>query len=97
MSLFLDGIPESKDLPTAQVLIDRLESDAQVRLDASDFTSIYRVGKPRRAKANPRQIKVKVATDQARNKILSCRGKLKPYTNLKPFVNLHVFVRQLQR
>lgn len=43
-----------------------------------DFTSIYRLGKPRKPKAPPRQIRVRLSNEQARAKILSCRGKLKP-------------------
>lgn len=79
--LFIDGIPESKERSTAEVLIDRLQTDAQVVLAAHDFISIFRMGKPRRAKAAPRKIKVKVASDRARNDILSCRGKLKANTD----------------
>lgn len=78
LSLFIDGVPESKELSTAQVLIDRLQSDAQVTLNTSDFVSIFRLGKPRKAKSSPRQIRVKLSNEQARTKILSCRGKLKP-------------------
>lgn len=77
-SIFIDGVPESKELSTSQVLINRLVSDAQVTLAPSDFASIYRVGKPRKAKAKPRQIRAKLTNEEARNKLLSCRSKLKP-------------------
>lgn len=72
----IDGLPESKNLSTTDVLIDRLKKDAQITLSAADFTSIFRVGKPRKAKASPRQIKLKLANEDARSKPLSCRGKL---------------------
>lgn len=52
-TLYIDGIPESKDSSTSQVLINRLETDAKVSLTESDFVSIFRVGKPRKAKSYP--------------------------------------------
>lgn len=75
--LTVDGLPENKELSTAQALITRLKSDTNIVLSESDFTSIYRVGKPRKAKAKPRQIKIKFASDTARNQLLTARGKLK--------------------
>lgn len=77
-SLYIDGIAESKEQSTAQIVIDRLQTDAQVTLTDSDFVSIFRLGKPRKAKAPPRQIRLKLSNEQARANILSCRGKLKP-------------------
>lgn len=50
-SLFIDGIPESKELSTAEVLINRLKTHAQISLSVSDFVSIYRICKPHKGQS----------------------------------------------
>lgn len=73
-TITIDGLPEAKNQSTAEVVIDRIKNDAQITLSPADFTSIFRVGKPCKAKSNPRQIKIKFANEEARSKLLSCRG-----------------------
>lgn len=78
MNIFVEGLPESQDLSTAENLLDRLKKDADSDLSENDFLLIHRVGKYRKKSRYPRQIKIKMASDDARNRILACRGKLKP-------------------
>lgn len=50
LTLTIDGLPEVKDKTTTQVVIDRLNNDAKVTMEACDFVSAHRVGKPRKSK-----------------------------------------------
>lgn len=74
----VDGLPESRETSTAEVLISRMNDDANISLSPDEFASIFRVGKPRKAKAKPCQNRIKFVSEEARSNLLSCRGKLKP-------------------
>lgn len=78
MNIFVEGLPESQDLSTVENLINRFNSDAETDLSENDFLSIHRVGKFKKKARYPRQIKIKMASEKARDKILACRGKLQP-------------------
>lgn len=80
----IDGIPETNEKSTVNAVIDRIREDTGTEFIETDFESIYRVGQYRgggeegEATGRPRQIKVKLANDKARDKIMDCRGKLQP-------------------
>lgn len=44
----IEGLPEVEGKATSQVVIDRLKADANVNMNPDDFSSVYRVGKPRK-------------------------------------------------
>lgn len=84
--LMIDGLPEKEEGTTMDCEMTRLNDDVECTLESSDFLAAFRVGKVRPTKVEgqekqPRQIKLKLANEAARNKILACRGKTKPNAN----------------
>lgn len=75
LHLSIDGFPESEETSTKRSVID---ADASAGLVDSDFALIYRVGQPKPGLKNPRQIRIKLQNEAARDKFLSARSKLKP-------------------
>lgn len=86
--LVIEGLPESDDKTVVDTIIDRFNNDAKANLAPSDFVFAYRASKERFDAAGarfPQQIKVKMANDQSRGKLLACRGKLQANPN-KTFI-----------
>lgn len=84
LSLVIEGLPECDDKSVTDTIIDCFNSDAKTNLAPSDFLSAYRVDRERFDGAGarfPQQIKVKVASEKSRGKLLSCRGKLQANPN----------------
>lgn len=78
LNIFVEGLPESQELSTVANLINRFNSDAETDLSEDDFFTIYRVGKFRKNSRFPCQIRLKMSSELAREKILACCGKLQP-------------------
>lgn len=77
----VEGLPETQEGTTVNNLITRFNNDAEASLTEADFAYANRSGKLKPNERNPRQVKIKLANDAAKNKILACRGKLKPNPN----------------
>lgn len=75
-SLTIEGILEVKDKDTKTLLIDKLNNEAEADLTTEELISVKRLGKVTKYKKN-RTISVVVRDENARNKVLKTRGKLK--------------------
>lgn len=80
LHLTIEGLPETKESPTIESIVTRINNDAEANLNAQVFASAYRVGKfnAKIHKKHPRAIRVRLRDDNARDALLACRGKLKP-------------------
>lgn len=74
----IENIPETKNEKPVDSVINRLKSDAEVTMTGDHFSSIYRVGKFKPKSKHPRQLRLVVVNEQARELLISCRGKMKP-------------------
>lgn len=75
-SLYIDGLLESKAKDQKSLITDKVNADAEVNLLEGDITSAKRLGKITKYKKN-RPISLTVKNEEARDKILKARGKLK--------------------
>lgn len=74
----IDGLSETKGTTVKDLVLNRCNEDAQTTLQSNDLKKVYRIGKPRpKSNTKPCPIKIELADDNARDQILSCRGKLK--------------------
>lgn len=78
LTLTVENIPEEKNVSPASSFINRLNTDAELELSPDIIKAAHRVGKFRPKAKQPRQIKIIVDGEKARESILACRGKLKP-------------------
>lgn len=71
LSLTIEGLPEQEGKSVVDSIIDRFNNDAKANLTPSDFSSAYRVGTERFEVGGgrlPQQVRVKMTSDQSRNK-----------------------------
>lgn len=78
LNFSVDGLAESdkKNENLKSVLVEKVNTQAKVKISQSDITTAYRVGKYDKDAKYPRTVYITVKNDQVRNTLLKCRSKL---------------------
>lgn len=94
LHLNIDGVPENDSVSPALLIITKFNEDAEAGLKETDISSAWRIGTKipdakdvpalqgkvtKTIKKKPRTISVILASETARDKIMSSRNKLKKY------------------